>query len=93
MKYSAEKPDLSTGPKLLGIRSTKGERKNYENPDNDSNNCGGITVYGVGPDNRGATTGARSDERHANYCTSEGEENASRAGAEQSTAEQPTGET
>jgi hypothetical protein len=78
-----QKPDLSTGPKFLGIRSTKGERKNYENRDNDSNNCDGITVYGARPDNGGAATDAGADEGHADYCSGEGEENASRSGAEQ----------
>src|SRR5205814_3146015 len=83
--FQEQKRDLSTGPKLLGIRSKYGERKNYENTDNDSNNCGGVTVYGVRPDNGGATTNAGPDEGHADYCTSEGEEDASRAGAEQFT--------
>jgi hypothetical protein len=57
-----QKPDLSTGPKLLGIRSTKGERKNYENRNNDSNNGRGVAVSGIWPDKGGATTDAGADE-------------------------------
>ena len=36
-----QKPDLSTGPKFFGIRSTEDERKKYENCDNDSNKLWG----------------------------------------------------
>jgi hypothetical protein len=75
--FSRKKPDLSTGPKLLEIRSTGDEREKYENSDNDSNNGGGATVYGDRPNNAGATTAdAGADKRHANYCTGEREENA-----------------
>ena len=71
------------GQKIFRIRSTYRERKNYEDPDNDSNNGVGFTVDGVRPDDGGATTNAGADERNADYCAGEGQEDASRAGAEQ----------
>src|SRR5438552_5218429 len=59
------------------------ERRLYEDTDNDSHNGIGFTVYGIRPDDGGATTDAGADERErdANYCAGEGEEDASRTGA------------
>jgi hypothetical protein len=70
----------SAGPKILGDTNTvKGEL--YEDPDNDSNNGVGVTVYGVRPD--GATTAdAGTNEGNADNCADEKEED-TRAGAGQ----------
>jgi hypothetical protein len=75
-----QKPDLSTGPKFFGIRSTEDERKKYEDCDNDSDI--GVTADGVRPAS-GAATDAGADKGTADYCSSESEKNAPRAGAEQ----------
>ena len=45
---------------LWGYEVHQGERKNYENPDNDSNNCGGVTAHGARPAS-GAATDAGAD--------------------------------
>ena len=75
-----QKPDLSTGPKFFGIRSTEDERKKYEDCDNDSHI--GVTAHGARPAS-GAATDAGADKGTADYCPSESEKNAPRAGAEQ----------
>ena len=53
-----QKPDLSTGPKFFGIRSTEDERKKYEDCDNDSHI--GVTAHGARPAS-GAATDAGAD--------------------------------
>ena len=52
----------------------------YEDTDIDSNI--GVTAHGARPD--GTTTDAGADERNANYCANEREEDAPRSGADQS---------
>ena len=81
-EFQEQKTWLINRTKIFGNTKYWGERKNYENPDNDSNNGRGITVYGAWPDNGGATTDAGADEGHRDYCADEGEEDAPRAGAE-----------
>ena len=78
-----QKLTYQQGQNFWGYEVHRDERKKYENRDNDSNNGRGVTVYGVRPDNGGATTDAGADEGTADYCASEREENASRSGAEQ----------
>jgi len=71
---------LPTGQKIFGIRITQDERGKYEDCDNDSDI--GVTARGARPAT-GAATDAGVDQRTADYCPSEREENAPRAGAEQ----------
>ena len=70
------------GQKFSGYEVHRDERKNYEDRDNYSDSGVGVTVYGVRPNDGGATTDARADERNANYCASEGQEDAPRTRAE-----------
>src|SRR5713226_4261580 len=80
------------GPKIFRIRSTYDERKNYEDPDNYSDSGVGVAVDGVRPDDGGATTDARADERNADYCAGKGQEDAPRTGAEQTGGETGNGQ-
>ena len=57
------------------------KREKYEDADIDSDT--GVTAPGARPD--GTTTIAGADERNANYCSYEREENATRTGADRST--------
>jgi len=58
-----------------------GRKGNHEDIDNNSD-CG-VTAPGVRPDNGATTDAAGADEGNADYCAGEREEDASRAGAEQ----------
>src|SRR4030095_3578892 len=73
---------IGRGPKFLADTNYRGRRNNE---DTDNNSTIGVTAHGVRPD--GATTddaGADADERNADYCAGEREEEGeSRAGAEQ----------
>jgi len=71
---------IDRGPKFLG--DTK-HNERRDNEDTDNNSTIGVTAHGVRPD--GATTAAGADEDEGNGGDSAGErqENASRAGAEQ----------
>ena len=56
----------------------------YEDSDNDSDNGVGFTVHGVRPDNGARkSAGPRADEGNGGDSAGEREEDASRAGAEQ----------
>jgi hypothetical protein len=57
----------------LGDTNYRGKEELYEDPDNNSDNC--VTITGVRPDN-GAATVAGADERNADYCAGESEEDA-----------------
>jgi hypothetical protein len=65
---------VSEGAKIFGRYELIGRKGNNEDTNIDSDI--GVTVPGVRPDN-GAATVAGADERHANYCAGENEEDAS----------------